>query len=395
VATLAGVAALVVATLAVAGCQTEPPGTEAMGSDRPGAAERSVPVTGDGFEGNAFTEIEGATPFTEYSEYLDGPGYDHDARMADRVEWYAQVEDYIAQCMKEEGFEYFPAEYWAADLPESRLSFDRDFMSIPLLPANRADVVQWGYGVAPPLEFVTGSDILANQPDDPNEAYFDGLSASGQRDYLKAYDGYYPEDAPLGSPDLTSGCGGMAFTAFPEPGVEDAAQRFNSQYGTLALTMGTLATSGVFDDRRIGALAASWESCMRAIGVDVSSETVDGMSGDVAYPNPNSAWYMAMRTGPDGSVGTGGGGVFDEALPLEQRSLIGSEAEARIALADFDCRIETEYETRFKEIQLDLEQQFVDQNRDQLEEMVAAAKNGTGVSPGSPSGGSRHERLLG
>jgi hypothetical protein len=58
---------------------------------------------------------------------------------------------------------------------------------------------------------------------------------------------------------------------------------------------------------------------------------------------------------------------------LDQRSLVGSPAEAEIALADFDCRAETDYEARFAAIQLELEQEFVDQNRPRLELMVAAA----------------------
>jgi hypothetical protein len=59
-------------------------------------------------------------------------------------------------------------------------------------------------------------------------------------------------------------------------------------------------------------------------------------------------------------------------MPLEQRSLVGSAAEAVIALADYDCRVETDYEARFLDVQLDLERQLVEANRDQLNKLMAA-----------------------
>jgi hypothetical protein len=113
---------------------------------------------------------------------------------------------------------------------------------------------------------------------------------------------------------------------------------------------------------------------MTEAGIDLSGEAAEPGTGGIPYPNPMSALTLAMRTAPDGTVGPGSGGVFwDTDAPANQRSLVGSPAEAKIAVADYDCRVETDFEMRFLGVHLELEQIFVDQHRAQLDKMKAAA----------------------
>ncbi|MCL2784832.1 MAG: hypothetical protein FWD55_05235 [Propionibacteriaceae bacterium] len=82
----------------------------------------------------------------------------------------------------------------------------------------------------------------------------------------------------------------------------------------------------------------------------------------------------AWRTRADGTLGdTWYHYEYDEATPEEERSLLGTQAEVQIALADFDCREESNYLERYLAIQIDLESAFVDQHRAQLDEMLAFA----------------------
>jgi hypothetical protein len=280
--------------------------------------------------------------------------------------------------MAREGFEYFPEEYPRLDLPDDSVSFDGDWMPVPALPGSRDEVERWGYGTHPPLTSYTPADIqeqLAKAPSSQaNSDYFAGLSPKAQKKYTEAYQGSEEPLYNMAGVDLYAGCSGQAFKAFPEPGSEEPQYRFDAEFGELVHFIGGLA-SLVFEDKRISGLAREWNDCMLNAGVDVSGEIVaDMVGGDGLYANPRSAWYLAMRTGEDGSVGLGGQGFFEDSLPLDQRSLIGSGPEVRIALADFDCRVETDYVGRFEEIQLSLEQRFVDENRARLDQMVAVAQ---------------------
>ncbi|MDR1188579.1 MAG: hypothetical protein LBK95_14200 [Bifidobacteriaceae bacterium] len=345
-----------------------------MGKDQSISTQAALDDSpGGGFAASWATAVEGPTPFTEFSPYLDGPAVDQDQELMKRTEWWDRQEVSIAECMAKEGFDYTPQEYWAAVVPEEMMtsSFNEDFLSIPLLPERRAEVEKWGYGTHGPLEVFTGENLTATMPEDPNAEYFSALSFAAQLSYNKAYWGYEnPTDAAYA--DL-AGCLGRAADESPEPATGGAA--FTAEYSDLIYAVSRLASSAIFEDPGIVALAAEWNKCMARAGTDVSGETDANAPGsDLAYANPASAWYLAMRMGADGVAGEGGGGVFEDSLPLDQRSLTGSASEVKIALADFDCRAETDYAGRFKAIQMELEQRFVDQNRDRLEQMVAAAK---------------------
>ncbi|MDR0592201.1 MAG: hypothetical protein LBG60_02855 [Bifidobacteriaceae bacterium] len=295
--------------------------------------------------------------------------------MKERTEWHDERERLIAGCMALEGFEYYPVEYQRLEGLDEVLSFDRDYLGIPLLPSTRAEVERWGYGEEAPLEFVTREGLTAgaSAAQDENQRYVETLSAAAQAAYLTAYIGTADLAAALAEP---GGCVAEADAGLPdEPVPEGPSERFRAQYGELAEEMARFGTSGVLEDARVAALASQWDKCMVGLGVDVSGETAPGVTMvTVPYANPNSARYLAMRTGSDGAVGAGGGGFFEDSLPVDQRSLVGSQAEARIALADFDCRAQTDYEARLLAVQLELEQEFVDENRAQLEEMVIAAR---------------------
>jgi hypothetical protein len=79
--------------------------------------------------------------------------------------------------------------------------------------------------------------------------------------------------------------------------------------------------------------------------------------------NLNAGWDLALTVHPDGEIGRYwySDGTVD--VPEEERSLVGSDAEIAIAVADFECREPLDYFTVHREVQLELEQRYIDQNR--------------------------------
>ncbi|MDR0366055.1 MAG: hypothetical protein LBH68_04420 [Bifidobacteriaceae bacterium] len=356
-------------SVAVAGCEADEADQGDLG---PPTVAPTLPP--GGFRAESFTLIGGGTPFSEYSPYLDGPppgpedeAYERESRAA-----YAQREEFLAECMGKAGFEYYAADYPTSDLPQVKYSFDQDRMVVPYLPPARQQVEQFGYGVRDPLPYVTIEDMMADAgQSEANTDYFEALSDAGQRAYNLAYFGFEELNEQTALQEQ-NGCAAQAYDAAPEIVNDSPAASFKWDYGNLAASMPRVHNTGVFQDTRVSTLAAEWNSCMAASGIDLSGETDTEWN---PYPNALSAWYLAMRTGADGTIGPGGGGMFmDSTAPLDQRSLIGSPAEIRIALADFDCRAETDYESRFLAVQLELEQQFVDTHRGELDKMKATAQ---------------------
>ncbi|MDR0365611.1 MAG: hypothetical protein LBH68_02095 [Bifidobacteriaceae bacterium] len=365
---MASVGAATSLVLIAAGCTGPDPDVP----ERPGL----VSAEGGSFV-HGWIMIDQDTPFTEYSRYLDGPVRDEqDLQEAFEAaaEEHQRRESLIAECMAAEGFEYFVTEYRTLTTPDQMLSFNEDSIAVPLLPAARADVESFGYGTSDPIDPYTGDDLWSQRDTwgTLNDDYFASLGPGAQRAYNKAYWG--TEEPDPEAPDTDAGCGADAYRAVPRTESISPQDVFNAEFGDLALSVALFADHTVFEDQRVVELSAKWAQCMTKAGIDLSGEVAAPGTGGISYPNPMSALTLAMRTAPDGTVGPGSGGIFwDTDAPANQRSLVGSPAEAKIAVADYDCRAETDFEMRFLAVHLELEQIFVDQNRAQLDKMKAAA----------------------
>ncbi|MDR0592555.1 MAG: hypothetical protein LBG60_04720 [Bifidobacteriaceae bacterium] len=315
------------------------------------------------------TVLSAETPFTAYGPYLDGPAFDVDAARARRDTWYAQRESAIAECMAAAGFKYHPRDPPAAsdlDGMETHLSFDQDVVLVPSLAASRAAVGRHGYGVEPAPDLSLYDDAQA--ADRENAEYRDGLGDDGRRAYDLALQGFDGVTSDVYTPEA-AGCMGEALERYPGEGVA-AVDDFLSAYLDLASRLVAVAQSDVALDPRVVELNRQWDLCMVKEGVDVRGEVIPGVNlAWFAAPSPALAYRLAQTEGARSVLGDSAGA--DE---LEShRQLTGSAVEVRIALADFDCRAETDYEARLLAVQLELEQAFVEQNRDQLDRMVAAA----------------------
>jgi hypothetical protein len=300
-----------------------------------------------------------------------------------RAKWVDQVEAYVAQCMAEAGFEYYPTPLLTKDnMSAIQLAWREQGLltdprlPVPALPDDRQDVASGGYGR---WLGVHVNDIIEADPSayaNPNLDYLSSLSAEGEAQYLAALgEGYHHSRGDFLVQTWTlnhggSGCTVEAIRQIPEPGAD---------YVPAIDAFEHLVFGGMLDvqyktdqDPATLSLNREWQQCMNDAGVDVREEILTGDGGGTSVESgPVSAFRLAVQTGADGQAADRSR-YLDETLPKDQRSLIGSGPELAIALADFDCRGQTGYMSRLIAIHRGLEQDFLDQNRSALDQMAAA-----------------------
>ncbi|MCL1923195.1 MAG: hypothetical protein FWG15_04975 [Propionibacteriaceae bacterium] len=278
---------------------------------------------------------------------------------------FDQLEAYTAQCMQERGFSYFPEE-WTDNEDDPGYFPQGDSLWLPELPTTREEAVRVGYGTQPAEQFSwTGEHI------DKNEDYRLTLSPSARGKYDLARYGqnpYEPED-----PSLPKSCGVLARENVPPHLYEDdeVIVSFNSQFGDVAFGMHMLVSDEIFGDPRIIKVSSQWNQCMKGRG----RELISGSMYTEETVQPWASHYMALAIRADGVVGDSWKkNDIDNTTPEEERSLLGTEAEIKIAVDDFDCRVETNYMETFAAVQIELENQFIQDHYQQLQDMLAFAE---------------------
>ncbi|MCL1838700.1 MAG: hypothetical protein FWG47_05220 [Propionibacteriaceae bacterium] len=295
---------------------------------------------------NMPTPIE--LPLAEYVQILE------QAQQAINDEWYEttkpvfdQREKLIAECMKKAGFEYR-----AGTLPAQTNSeiWGGLTLQVPWLPADRDDVAEFGYG----------SYVLRNPDADIsegwqwNDEYVERLSTKARHEYMFALsgrDGYELSKTP--------GCVERAEKVTGS--VDSIYSADNSWFETAYLLAYSIFGIGIEDEGappRAGSLQAAtfelnreWASCIAEIGVATPfrSDYLESI-GPFAY------FTRATR------------GTVEDMRAVRPPS---PEFSRPLALADFDCRVKTDYVNRFTQIQFDLEQQILDKNQAVFDKLVA------------------------
>jgi hypothetical protein len=101
----------------------------------------------------------------------------------------------------------------------------------------------------------------------------------------------------------------------------------------------------MLEDPRMTAAATEWSACMADAGYDVAT--------------PSDAQESLFETDANG-------GLSREITPESD------EREIATAVADLTCQLETDYQTSMLAAQHEMEQEFVDAHREQLEALVDA-----------------------
>jgi hypothetical protein len=289
-----------------------------------------------------------ATPLETYFESV---GLSEDSPSDDEIrEQERRVEQKIVDCMREQGFDYTPME---APDPASVDDFDEGPWSLP--PDEFAE--RYGYG----MFTIDESELpgMDDEAEDPNQAALDEMSEAERVAYEEALYGKFDDTT---GEILTEGCSGEAYAA--EFGDSAASE---DEFAGLFEEMDALWTR-IDDDPRVAEATRDWADCMADAGypgVSTPEDASNLVQQRFDELVPGDATSGESLEGADGEAVTVSGDPA-ELDPDDRRAL--RDYEIAVAMADFECQDgDGKYADVYYEVQVELEQQFIDENRDELD----------------------------
>jgi hypothetical protein len=344
-------AALGVTGLVLAGCgndsgnQEQEPTSQSADQESPLAEYMgSSPISGGGSGAVVATSITDLEPSDEERQK------------------FRRVQELVAECMQEEGFEYVPTSLDDASAGHSQ--FEDAYSLEPEEFAN-----EYGYGISTLMFGPEGDD---DAPNDPNQAIRAELSESAQEAYDLALwgdiptmavsvdgDGTIMEDSAGQEIDLDSadsGCMGEAGDEVYGEGTFDAEEFDFGQFDGLWSDIGALHDR-IRRDPRIEEALGDWRNCMAGAGYP-DFETPEAAQSSVFDR------VMEATSAGDDKAAIVIGDSADNIDPATLREI--QEYEIDVATADFTCNQEHLDET-YREVVHQMEQEFVDANRAELE----------------------------
>jgi hypothetical protein len=308
-----------------------------------------------GSEGDDTGSSAGAEQESPLSKYLNaayGGDLSPEAQEEKFAEEQRQQEELVAQCMQDEGFEYTPA----TDTGAVYSSGGDDEWK----PDDREWVAQYGYGaVKSPF---TEEPPPEEEYVDPNGDYVASLSESEQMAFYEALHGPQPSEEEMAEGGefeydwTTAGCQGAAQH---EVAGEDPSQseEFKPLFEAIEeLYSDTASWPGMSE------LDAEWAACMEDGGQGGHANPMEAQTS--VYDEMNTFWEdVDMSAEPT-------------APPEPDQAAMDAlaEREVELALADLDCREETDYRDRNAEIVREVEQEFIDDHKSELDAMIAAVE---------------------
>lgn len=285
-----------------------------------------------------------------------------------------QVEELVATCMQEAGFEYVPVDPFGGD------TGDDPFAEAYSLPPDEF-AREYGYGMTTLMNPADGED---EESTDPNQEIRDGLSEAAREEYDRTLFG----DALQLTED-----GGAVSVGPGEDGAPPAPEDMGCQGAASAEVFGEdggMVTGpdlgefeGLFEDLdalrqridsdpRMVEATEAWAACMAEAGHSGFDATTDPEDSVMEQLGELYGWNDD-QSGDAPSVTVGGGAdevdVDEEALAELQ------EYEIAVATADYDCE-----QQEFADVQRDVawgfEEDFVEEHRAELERYRDAMAEG-------------------
>lgn len=325
----------------------------------------SIVLSGCGSSGEA--EESPAAKDSPLTEFL-ASAYGADLSPEEQEKKYAEEdrkrEELVAQCMKEEGFEYKPNVQSFSFSEGSAEEWN---------PDSREWVSQYGYGMAnyPGREDMESNN--ATEYEDPNADYVATLSESEQTAFYEALNGPFPdeEDMPADGEAVewdwsTAGCFGFAQH---EVGGEDPTSA--EEHKPLMDAMNTLYED-MMASPELSDLDAQWAACMADAGHPGFSAQQDAQNS--INEKMNAVYENSVPTATATSAASG---ETAPAGPDEAAMDAVADEEVELATADLDCREKTDYRDKMQEVQFKREQQFVDDHKAELEAFRADLEQGS------------------
>jgi len=301
---------------------------------------------------------EADSPLGGYLNEIFG-GTDPDTADADAI----RSEELLAECMAEQGFEYYPVVSVAGTSP---LEHELGWGSLEFAE-------QFGYGYTTEPWGPGGGNLWsrtaeANDADARNDAYVASLSIEAKHEYEAALAGVLVHPPNEGEEIDWHEAGCLGRQAL----VAEAAE---TQFAEVQDALGQ-ALTGIEQDPRVSDAVVSWASCMAGAGYPSLSAVADA-ENLVAQTVFNFMTQAAARVEP------GPGETLLDAIKTsapDELAALQAE-EIAVAVADATCRERVDYERIHQAVKVEYEQEFVDAHRADLEawvDAVHAAEEATG-----------------
>jgi hypothetical protein len=330
-------------------------------------------------------------PQSPIEEFFDLPtGFDDD-QQEKFAEQARLVEEEVRDCMVAQGFEYTPTTQ-----PTSVLPADQEFRDAMELPPEEF-VERYGLGITTFASSgsVEGGGFGEEVLPDPNEARVQEMDQAEQDAYYRALYGDF-EDQPEWDPALSeeenqqrmddyyenrepTGCQEIAWAE-----LEEESQGQYAVYEEYADELEQMWQQ-IEADPRIAEFEQEWAECMSEAGYDFADmetmyNSIYERQGEL-YGSPESEPAVAEASGEltetTATTETGGdeGGspTPDEGLVEPDAAALAElrEYELDVARANFDCGGGSGFgqPAVYEEVRFELEQQFIDEHRAELEEL--------------------------
>ena len=253
------------------------------------------------------------------------------------------VEEAVAACMAEHGFEYVPdvSHYTFPD--EEAMDPRRD---------SREFAELYGYGIAelPP----SGGPAPGSNP---NDAITASLGADALAQYMEALAGPGSEDSATEYDWRDAGCMGAATHAEWSTG---AAQ--DPAAVALLTEIARIDDVAIPAEQRVVALDEAWSACMADAGYDGLRRQPD--AAETAF----ESWLDAQAAAASGET-------------EETDADDVAAAERSLAVADWDCRDDVGYDLGVAKVREELQEAYVAAHRAELDSWVEKWADGASPSP--------------
>lgn len=343
------------------------------------AACGGTDVTEDGSDGDgsneAQTSTDGAETLADFFGY--GEDFDEEAAMAEARAEQLAIEEQIATCMAEQGFEYTPY------VPEDMFGF---FGGPGEDLTEEERMKKYGYGfftyMLEEAETYDEFEDPYSPENDPNWARMEAMSESEREAYHKALDGdwenyewepEYDEDGNeiFSEPDWEA-IGGCRIEAEQEmrggPGFDEEMMAISEQLEPLWEDL----FARIEADPRMVEANADWAACMAERGYTFTNQEdifqylmekeEDLWSNQEEFFSDEGSDTSISEFEDFGPFGPG----IDEAM-IQQLA----DEELAIAADDWECRGDRSFDELRQEVSEEYEAQFIAENRELLEKQKA------------------------
>jgi len=276
----------------------------------------------------------------EYLQPIQGTGFSDEELQRQNEELERTRQQIIAQCMRDAGFDYQPIE-----VPEQPIRMNQ--------PSDRDWVMQNGIGLTGDMleSFVQEASVA-----DPNEEFVNQLSVSERRAWNEALWGP-PLEGDISDLGDGGGCQGYSWRQITDG---DPRFEFEALFDAIAEMRDNIDNS----------------NAMTLVNADYANCMAD--NGFPEFSSPNNVLSSLLTAAVTDyvedfrSIATSRvAGTVEDPLAAEWIAEFRTH-EVDLALADFDCKEAVDWESRREIVVNEIESQFVQDYRSQLEALRAA-----------------------